>query len=301
MLSKPINLTLLRRTSNNGPHLFDDTVSAIQGILQKAGVPVIVSNNMLAPGGLNIIVGAGIPGTPPIEELRKYIRPDNTIIFNTEQINSDSVLITEEYLQLLSEYAVWDYCSDNIDALRQRKPSAFRCHEFPIVPTSAFSMLPQRLPILRSFNYDFAFYGAINVPRRIAILQKFHQNGFRVKLISGAFGNDLVNQLLDCKAVLNLHAYETGLFEIGRCLRPMALNIPILSETSRFPACVDWAHSGVVFAHTEDFLVQAQMLVNDISTQQSALRRMQRFIADRRWSDLARDILYATMRHLQSN
>ena len=294
-----LNIAFLKRTANNTQSVFDDSVGAIQGMLERAGFPAHVSYNTIVPEAVNIVVGAGMPGTPSLAELRRFTRPNNTIIFNTEQLGSDSILITEEYLRLLADYVVWDYCQDNIETLRQRMGENVTCHEFPIVPPPNFASLPQPLPVPRRFQFDFAFYGAVDVPRRAAILQHLHQHGLRIKLIAGAFGQDLAMQLLDCKAVLNLHAYETGLFEIGRCLRPMALGLPILSETSRFPACVDWANSGIVFAPTEHLLPYAQALVNHVPMQQTACRRMQHFVADVRWPRLAKDILHSTLRQLQ--
>lgn len=301
MLDHPINIAFLKRATDNHPHIFDDIVTAIQALLQRAGINVVVNYNTIVPDTLNIVVGAGMPGAPSIAELRHFARPDNTIIFNSEQLGSDSVLITDEYLQLLSEYVVWDYCQYNIDILRHRKPAAHHCHEFPLVPAQSFSILPQDLPTNRNFDYDFAFYGAVNIPRRINTLQNLQQHGLRIKLITGAFGSNLALQLLNCKAVLNLHAYETGLFEIGRCLRPMALGIPILSEISLFPSCVNWHNSGIVFCNKEELAIKARALVDHIPAQQSALRRMQHFMADHRLPNLAREILQATLQQLKSH
>lgn len=298
MALPPIHLAFLKRVADDSPHLFDDTVFALVHLLRRAGVEVHIGYNRIVPDALNLVVGAGMPGTPTLAELRQFARPDNTIIFNTEQLGSSSNLITPEYIRLLQDYVVWDYCQDNINALQRRSPDGVRCHEFPIVPPMEYGVALRELPTDRQFNFDLAFYGAVDIPRRITILQQLHQSGLRVKIISGAFGQALAGQLLDCKAVLNLHAYDTGLFEISRCLRPIAMSIPIISETSLFPASVDWASSGIAFVPTAELHACCQTMVTDIRRQQEAQRRMRYFMHSIRWPELVLKVLADTVQQL---
>lgn len=295
----PINLAFLRRTNDNRPHLLDDIVTSVLEILQRIGTTVAVSFNKIAPDALNIVVGAGMPGTPSLSELRSFTRPDNTIIFNTEQLGSNSVLITEEYLQLLADYVVWDYCQDNIEVLRQRVGTRLRCHEFPILPPESFGLQLSQLAQNQRYDFDVAFYGAIDVPRRRDALRVLHHSGLSVKLIQGAFGDGLSRQLQNCRLVINLHAYETGLLEIGRCLRPMAMGIPIVSETSRFPVCVDWENSGIVFSPLSDLPDHCRALTRDVRLQQQAQRKMLHFMYSAKWPTLARQILEKSLSQLQ--
>lgn len=294
-----INLTLLRRANSTGVHLFDDTIKVINGLLTRAGFKCHLSNNQIYPEALNIVVGAGMPGSPSIAELRQFSSPRNTIIFNTEQLGSNSVLITKEYLKLLCDYVVWDYCNENIQALKSLTKTDICCHEFPIVPDNSLGISLDDIPRPRHFDYDFAFYGAIDVPRRQAILQHLHQNGLKIKLIHGAFGHTLSLQLLDCKAVLNLHAYETGLFEIGRCLRPMAIGIPVVSEDSIFPHQVDWSTSGIIFDHKDNLLATCQSLISDSRMQQQSQRQMLSFVNHSRWPLVAAEIFNESLNDLQ--
>ncbi|MRW93644.1 hypothetical protein GJ699_26985 [Duganella sp. FT80W] len=118
-----INLVLLKRFVTNEPSVFDDTVYSVRYHLQQAGFEVLVSCNVIAPDALNIIWGVGTWGSPTLEQMRQLAKPEYSIIFNMEQLGSDSALVTDEYLQFLSEYRVFDYNQHNIDALQARFPT----------------------------------------------------------------------------------------------------------------------------------------------------------------------------------
>src|SRR5471030_1278153 len=133
-----INLVLLKRFTTMEPAVFDDTAYSVLHYLKLAGFDAYLSCNVIAPDALNIIWGACPPFSLPLEDIRAIAKPEYSVIFNMEQIASDSNLVTEDYLQFLSEYRVLDYNQRNVDSLLARFPG-MHCQEFPLLPAPTFA------------------------------------------------------------------------------------------------------------------------------------------------------------------
>lgn len=229
---------------------FEDMMQALLHLLTQAGYATQISANYLDPDAVNVLFGVGSRFSHSYEEIGQFAQAHNCIIFNCEQIDSASVLITPAYLDFLARYVVLDWCQSNIDAMVRKKTGGQKkIFELPIFPTPNLSV---------SFNtqwdigHDLAFYGALPA-RRKKLVAELEREGVTIKHISGFYGQDLADQLLDCRFVLNLHAYETDLLEINRCLRPMAMGIPVISEVSTLPVSGDWDDSGIIFVATAGF------------------------------------------------
>lgn len=89
-------------------------------------------------------------------------------------------------------------------------------------------------------EYDFLFYGAIDIERRKKFIEKIRLYGFTVEIAQGLYGRSLLEKVSKAKVVLNIHAYESMVFESLRCLQPASVGTFILSEYSKLPRVVDW-------------------------------------------------------------
>lgn len=242
-MKKNINLCTFGHPDLSVAGVFDDTIYSVAHLVRLCGaVPIILRNN-IDLGGLNILWGAGTHYSPALESLKQHCTETNTIIFNMEQISSNSPLVGPDYIEFLTNFKILDYSYHNIHALRKSYP-LIRAEEFPLLPSPAFCY--DHLASQSNKNYHFAFYGAMN-DRRQRLLEQLQSNGISVKLISGMYGQNLAKELLDCHAVLNIHAYETSVFETARLLRPVAMRMPVVSETSQLPQVIDWTTAPIKF------------------------------------------------------
>ncbi len=223
--------------------VFDDSIDSVAHLVRLCGAFPVILRNKIDPVGLNILWGVGAHYSPPIEDILQQCNKLNTIIFNMEQINSNSPLITQDYLNFLSNYKIFDYSIHNIHALRKYYPF-INAEEFPLIPAPNFCY--DYVGINNEKKYHFAFYGALNERRRY-LLERIQLKGVKVKVIAGAYGKNLAQELSECQAVINIHAYETTLFETARALRPIAMGIPIVSETSLMPQLIDWKYAPIKF------------------------------------------------------
>ncbi len=284
MLSSLINVTVLRDLARPTPCAFDDPAEAIVYLLRQAGYRAALTSNSIAKGALNLIIGAGAPGTLPLSELRKVLLNTKSVVLNLEQIASGSFYITEDYLKFLSERVVFDYNNNNILSLRE-KIGEVRAVEFPLIPVP--SEMARRITV-RSISEKnrFLFYGALS-NRRINLLQKIRDAGIEVDVATNLYGAKLGEAIQSSRAVLNFHFYEnSSVFEAARCLRPVGLGASVISESSLKPKNIDWEQLGVVFSESDSLASIAQTtLANPVE----CFRRMQRMIdslADRRWIDI---------------
>lgn len=248
--SKKINLCSFGHPDLQVSGVFDDSILSVAHLVRLCGATPIIRRNSIDPGSLNIVWGAGTHYSPPLDVLLQLCSKSNTIIFNMEQISSDSPLVTQEYIQFLANFRVFDYNIHNIRTLRKSYP-LINAEEFPLLPTPVFCTDHGSVSMER--NYDFAFYGAMN-ERRQYLLKKMQAIGLQIKLIAGIYGPNLSRELAECHAVLNIHAYETSIFETARALRPVAMGIPIVSEVSLMPQIIDWAHAPIRFVQYDDLV-----------------------------------------------
>jgi hypothetical protein len=149
----------------------------------------------------------------------------------------------------LGDFVVFDYNNSNLDALARHAPDSVS-FEFPIVPALEFFEEAANLQET-SRKRDFLLFGAPSA-RRVEVVNRLLSVGLSARMITGVYGHDLILEIRNSRAVLNIHYYENSkVFEIARCLRPLASGIPVVSEVSDLPSTVDWLSSGVVFSEKD--------------------------------------------------
>ena len=165
----------------------------------------------------NTTEDAIIIGAHAIPEGKPLIR--DCAIWNTEQIFEGSGWVTPHYLRLCRDNELWDYSAQNVEAWKElhgieAKWVPLGWHESMV---EAWEPLP---------GGDVVMFGSIN-DRRREILK---DSG--VKMIFGEWGSDLQRRLAKTGAVVNVHYYDSSVFEIVRCSQLWANGMPVISEKS---------------------------------------------------------------------
>lgn len=170
--------------------------------------------NKYGNDNLNIIFGAHIsPANTP-----KF--PKNTVIFNTEQLPENSTWNNQVYKDLLLNHYVWDYSQTNLALIDHANKSLIEFY---------FEKKLLRITPAQNKKIDLLFYGSLN-ERRIEILKKLEQRGLHVRLATNLYGRERDELLSKSLAVLNLHYYDSQIFQQIRCFYPLINQIPIISE-----------------------------------------------------------------------
>jgi hypothetical protein len=151
--------------------------------------------------------------------------PKTSILYNLEQILIGSPWITENYLNLLRSYEVWDYSKQNICELLKLGIANVKYCGIGYVPELT------RIKPAPS-DVDFLWYGSLN-ERRAHILQQLHNMGFKVKILFGVYGEQRDSFIAKSKIVLNIHFYESKVLEIVRIYYLLANKRFVISERGK--------------------------------------------------------------------
>jgi len=187
-----------------------------------AGFDCSTSINRFAPNRLNIVFGV-MHVTPDMERLI----PNNTLFFNTEQL----VNLSKEFdhlaymnIRFLAQkgYGFIDYSSANIPVLE-----SWGATEIILMPLGYVPQL-SRLKNIKPI-YDLLFYGGRN-QRRNELLTEIKDTGVNLHYLHGIYGQERDHFIERSKIVLNLHLYDSEIFELVRVNYLMHNKVCVLTE-----------------------------------------------------------------------
>ena len=198
-------------------HAFDEFALSLRCAFQKLGyeVPIIRDTNAIT--NHPIVLGCNlIPSLPHVK------LPLGTIMFNLEQIQPGSPWMTQDYINLLRSYEVWDYSLKNIYKLQQVGIKKIKFCGIGYVPELTKIKHTKE-------DIDILLYGSLN-HRRLKILKKLQDMNFRVKAFFGIYGKQRDQYISRSRIILNIHYYEAKVFEIIRVSYLLANKKFVISE-----------------------------------------------------------------------
>jgi len=155
--------------------------------------------------------------------------PGLYVAYQMEQSVS-SRWFTKDYLQTLeNSFAIFDYSIVNIKSLTNQGLSPRQFFYVPVGPLASYGRSPAYEDA--GFDYDVVFYGDVNNPRRQAFLAALGKV-CRIKVIADLFGEDLYQELLKARLVVNIHYYEGALLETTRLWECLSMGKLVISERS---------------------------------------------------------------------
>ena len=171
------------------------------------------------PSTKNIVLGAHLLNDNLIEDI-----PENTIIFNTEQIETITENWKKKILNLARKNIIfWDYSQYNLDYLS--KTINIKGKLFQIGYQKELNRINHNI----YKNIDVLFYGSINA-RREHIINKLKDRKINVKTLFGVYGKERDDIIAKSKLILNMHMYDSKIFEIVRVFYLLSNSIPVLTE-----------------------------------------------------------------------
>lgn len=190
------------------------------------GIPCQWMENSIS-SGITVLFGGHL-----LNESAAKLVPWSTIVYNLEQYDPRQPspwFQNPGYQYLLRSHMVWDFSRRNVEALLQ---SSFRPPRIQWVP---LGYAEGGAPILRQpeedQDVDVLFYGSIN-QRRADCLDQLAKHGVKTKVLSGVYGSERDRWIARAKIVLNIHFYETAIFEWARVIPLLANGVPVVSEAS---------------------------------------------------------------------
>lgn len=155
--------------------------------------------------------------------------PENSIIVNLEQLNISSVWSCEAYFNFLKRYEVWDYSDSNISYLS--KLGITNVKKINIGYSPCIEKYQNWQP---NKDIDVFFYGSFN-ERRVNIynLLKKHKPHYNILFKFNIYGSERDELISRSKIVLNVHFYESKIFEIVRISYLLSNKVCVISENGK--------------------------------------------------------------------
>jgi len=244
---------------------FDELALALSAAFGRLGIDAPVVRDTSQFGERTIVLGSNLLPHVTVPQSA------HLILFNLEQILPNSPWLTEAYLALLRRYPVWDYSARNIEALAALGIRATFC---------GIGYVPEltRIPAANQ-DIDVLFVGSMNA-RRGAVLQEIARRGAKVEAKFDLYGRARDDLIARSRIVLNVHYYESRVFEIVRVAYLLANRKCVVSETGSDPAYERQFVPGVAFAPYDQLPDCCGALLSDPSKRQDHERTgFERFAA----------------------
>jgi hypothetical protein len=150
------------------------------------------------------VIGAHLLDTSHISQL-----PKNSIILNTEQLDSINIAWLTPILQFAKNFSVWDYSLKNISKLNDL--GFYKVKFLELGYQSELQRIPKKSPQ----NIDVLFYGSMN-PRREKVIAELRAHDLNVHVAFAIYGSKRDELISRSKVVLNHHHYDSEIYEVVR-------------------------------------------------------------------------------------
>lgn len=184
---------------------FAELADTLRYGLEALGMTVERVENQFSPTAVNLVLGWHL-----LREAQEQELPPQCILYNLEQMDDRNRELRDRLIRLSSQCEIWDYSRRNIELLHAAGFPA----SIQLVPIGSMPGL-SRIESALDQDIDVLFYGSINGRRNRAI-EALRGAGLRVHVAFGVYGKDRDALISRSKVVLNLHYYETSIFEMVR-------------------------------------------------------------------------------------
>lgn len=200
---------------------FKEVATAVTFGIRRMGHECEMAENAFRIGSQHIVFGGHLLGDVKL--------PDNSILYNLEQVGGGNI----GFMPVLAKRSqVWDYSLKNV---KDWKSIGIEAKHVP------FCYVPELTKLNGSSDCttDVLFYGCLN-ERRQKIISSLKSRGLNVETKFGCYGVDLLAAMNKAKIILNVHYYESKIFEIVRVGYALANKKAVVSEVSADDG--DYAH-----------------------------------------------------------
>jgi SAM-dependent methyltransferase len=255
-----------------------EIAETINYALQNLGFDSILTDSLDSSDRIKIIIGGHL-----LDQIPNHSIPKESIIYNFEQIDKDSSWLTKSYIDLLKNNKIWDYSMENIRILKQ-----LGIEDITHMPIGHVNQM-ERISKSQDPDIDILFYGSIN-DRRKKILDQLKSTGLNIVTIFGIYGADRDALIARSKIVLNIHFYESKIFEIVRISYLLSNGICVVSENGN-DEFENQFNSSIFLTNYDDIVNTCFKLLNDPIERKKIATNGQKFFQSLRQEDFLNNII----------
>ncbi|WKW51369.1 methyltransferase domain-containing protein [Rhodomicrobium lacus] len=249
-----------------------------EAFAELGGSCPIVRDPLLFNGRIPIVLGTHL-----LRHASSVTIPADSILVNFEQVVTGGGWINEGYLSLLRRFPVLDYSIRNRKALIEQGITNAGLLGIGYSPGLA------RIPNAPEKDIDVLFYGSLN-PRRKSILEALRDRGLKTVHLFGAYGAERDAVIARAKLVLNLHFYESAIFEVVRVSYLLANGVCVVSEGEKGDPDIAPFEGGLVVCGYEEIVDSCTALIADDASRIALGVRGRDIMMARRQSDLLKAV-----------
>ena len=212
---------------------FDEVALGFNAAFRALGLEADIVRESSRLGDITIVLGGNLLSAVPVPAGKRLI------LFNLEQITPNSPWLTDAYLAMLRRYPVWDYSEGNIAELARMGIRAEHCGIGYMPELTRIALVPEDIDVL--------FVGSVN-ERRIAVLKELATQGVNVEARFNVYGAERDAFVARSKIILNVHFYESRLFEIVRVSYLLANRKCVVSEAGADTVFEKQFEPGIAFS-----------------------------------------------------
>jgi len=235
---------------------FDEVALGLNAAFGALGLECEIVREPSRLGDATIVLGGNLLSAVPVPQGKRLV------LFNLEQITPGSPWLTDAYIALLRRFPVWDYSEGNIAELARMGIVAAHCGIGYVPELTRIAPAPEDIDVL--------FVGSVN-DRRLTVLKQLAAQGVNVEARFNVYGAERDAFLARSKIMLNVHFYDSRLFEIVRVSYLLANSKCVVSETGADRAIEQQFEPGIAFAPYEKLAETCmRLLQNPASRRETA-------------------------------
>jgi len=271
-------ITLVRPQGYLHTEAFRELAETLQFGLHGLGHSASIQENTPGTDCTNIFLGAHLL-TP--EQMQAV--PTGSIIYNLEQLGGAQ--LRPEYYQLAGRHQIWDYDAKNLHYWT-KLGSSYKPVHAPIGYIPELS----RIPAGGQQDIDVLFYGSLN-ERRSHILKQLKEAGVKVHVAFGVYGKERDDLIARSRIILNIHYYESKIFEIVRVSYLLANSKAVVNECSPQEEIEKGLSEAVLCVPYDSLAASCQSLLHNEQERRSLEQRGFQWFSQRKETDILNNAL----------
>ena len=244
------NICIIQPESYIHSFAFLELAELLMYSLKDLGHEAGMQFNTIDTGARNIVIGFHLLDIKYIDSV-----PKNSILINAEQLRGGTPW-NKNILSWIKKFEIWDYSPQNIEFFNQM--GIFNIKHLKL----GYQNELRRIIAKDDKTIDVLFYGSVN-ERRSKILEGLRNYGVNVHASFGVYGKERDDLIASSKIVLNMHYYESQIFEVIRVFYLLTNAVPVVSEINSTTSVNSFYKEAVVGAPYENLIESCIKMVNN--------------------------------------